>query len=61
MFEQQVAEALGGQQADVFGEHREQATHQELRDSFRRVRAFKTACERRQASGNLAGDARGFA
>ncbi|SDD61981.1 hypothetical protein SAMN04488509_104180 [Aquimonas voraii] len=62
MAAQQVAEALGRQQAHVLGKHGEQAAHQELGDGFGRVAAgFQAARELGQLGGDLAGDAGGLA
>ena len=59
---QQVAEAVLRQQAHVFGEHGEQAAHQELRHRVRCVAAaFQRLGKVGQLRRDLAGDACGFA
>ena len=53
---QQVFKALLGQQLDVFGEHREQAAHQELRHALGRVAAaFEQLGDFGQPLGHLPG------
>ena len=59
---EQVAEAVGREQADVFGEHGEQAAHQELGDAVGGVAGvFEAAGEFGELRGDRAGDARGLA
>ena len=59
MPDHQVAEAVTGQQFHVFGEHGEQAAHQELGDGFGAVVVgFEALGEFGQLRGDLAGDAR---
>ena len=62
VFQQQVAEAVARQQLHVFGEHGEQAAHQELRDRLGAVAGrFQATRQGGEPRGNLAGDAGGFA
>ena len=59
---EQGAEAVGRQQAHIFGKHGEQAAHEELGDQFGVVAGLlQAAGEFGQAVGDLAGDAGGFA